>query len=86
MGATEPDLLIAARETRLYICRINDLHKNVTFSNWVRVEVHQHIPKGTRFSFPHTARILLVSAHLPLEHRDTPEDILSGSMLGQPIT
>ncbi|XP_043379742.1 mucosa-associated lymphoid tissue lymphoma translocation protein 1 isoform X4 [Chelonia mydas] len=46
VGATEPDLLIAARETRLYICRINDLHKNVTFSNWVRVEVHQHIPKG----------------------------------------
>ncbi|XP_038276283.1 mucosa-associated lymphoid tissue lymphoma translocation protein 1-like isoform X3 [Dermochelys coriacea] len=46
VGATEPDLLITARETRLYICRINDLHKNVTFSNWVRVEVHQHIPKG----------------------------------------
>ncbi|XP_034640185.1 mucosa-associated lymphoid tissue lymphoma translocation protein 1-like isoform X1 [Trachemys scripta elegans] len=46
VGATEPDLLITARETRLYICRINDLHKNVTFSNWVRVEVHQHIAKG----------------------------------------
>ncbi|XP_074989051.1 mucosa-associated lymphoid tissue lymphoma translocation protein 1 isoform X3 [Caretta caretta] len=46
VGATEPDLLITARETRLYICRINDLHKNVTFSNWVRVEVHQHITKG----------------------------------------
>nr|XP_006128087.1 mucosa-associated lymphoid tissue lymphoma translocation protein 1-like isoform X1 [Pelodiscus sinensis] len=45
-GATEPDLLITARETRLYICRINDLHKNVAFSNWVRVEVHQHVGKG----------------------------------------
>ncbi|XP_019388750.1 PREDICTED: mucosa-associated lymphoid tissue lymphoma translocation protein 1-like [Crocodylus porosus] len=44
-GATEPDLLITPRETQLYICRINDLQRNFIFSNWVKVEVHQHIAR-----------------------------------------
>ncbi|XP_074862564.1 mucosa-associated lymphoid tissue lymphoma translocation protein 1-like isoform X2 [Carettochelys insculpta] len=45
-GATEPDLLLTARETQVYVCRINDLYRNVAFSNWVRAEVHQHVAKG----------------------------------------
>ncbi|XP_068814682.1 mucosa-associated lymphoid tissue lymphoma translocation protein 1-like isoform X4 [Struthio camelus] len=45
-GATEQDLLITAQQTQLYTCRINDLHKNAVFSNWVKVEVHQCVARG----------------------------------------
>lgn len=39
-GATKQDLPITAQQTQLYTCRINDLYRNVVFSDWVKVEVH----------------------------------------------
>ncbi|XP_009983291.1 PREDICTED: mucosa-associated lymphoid tissue lymphoma translocation protein 1-like, partial [Tauraco erythrolophus] len=45
-GATKQDLPIIAQQTQLYTCRINDLHKNAVFSDWVKVEVHQCVARG----------------------------------------
>ncbi|XP_054071049.1 mucosa-associated lymphoid tissue lymphoma translocation protein 1-like isoform X3 [Rissa tridactyla] len=45
-GATKQDLPITAQQTQLYTCRINDLHRNAVFSNWVKVEVHQCVARG----------------------------------------
>ncbi|KAM6059044.1 mucosa-associated lymphoid tissue lymphoma translocation protein 1-like isoform 3-T4 [Theristicus caerulescens] len=46
-GATNQDLPITAQQTQLYTCRINDLYKNAVFSDWVKVEVHQCVARGT---------------------------------------
>ncbi|XP_065589793.1 mucosa-associated lymphoid tissue lymphoma translocation protein 1-like [Cyrtonyx montezumae] len=45
-GATKQDLPITAQQTQLYTCRINDLFRNVVFSDWVKVEVHPCIARG----------------------------------------
>ncbi|XP_042680009.1 mucosa-associated lymphoid tissue lymphoma translocation protein 1-like isoform X1 [Centrocercus urophasianus] len=45
-GATKQDLPITAQQTQLYTCRINDLYRNVIFSDWVKVEVHPRIARG----------------------------------------
>ncbi|XP_027553858.1 mucosa-associated lymphoid tissue lymphoma translocation protein 1-like isoform X2 [Neopelma chrysocephalum] len=45
-GATNPDLPIIAEQTQLYTCRVNDLYRNVVFSDWVKVEVHQCVARG----------------------------------------
>ncbi|NXN78527.1 MALT1 protein, partial [Bombycilla garrulus] len=45
-GATNQDLPIIAEQTQLYTCRVNDLHRNAVFSNWVKVEVHQCVARG----------------------------------------
>ncbi|KAM4039216.1 mucosa-associated lymphoid tissue lymphoma translocation protein 1-like isoform 2-T2 [Anomaloglossus baeobatrachus] len=45
-GATQPDLHIHARQTKLYICRINDQKHRILFSNWVKVKVLKNIPAG----------------------------------------
>ncbi|XP_063202976.1 mucosa-associated lymphoid tissue lymphoma translocation protein 1-like isoform X2 [Chroicocephalus ridibundus] len=45
-GATKQDLPITAQQTQLYTCRINDLHRNAVFSDWVKVEVHQCVARG----------------------------------------
>ncbi|XP_068026384.1 mucosa-associated lymphoid tissue lymphoma translocation protein 1-like, partial [Melanerpes formicivorus] len=45
-GATQEDLPITAQQSQLYTCRVNDLHKNCVFSDWVKVEVHQCVARG----------------------------------------
>ncbi|NXQ13942.1 MALT1 protein, partial [Peucedramus taeniatus] len=45
-GATNQDLPIIAEQTQLYTCRVNDLHRNAIFSDWVKVEVHQCVARG----------------------------------------
>ncbi|NWU30061.1 MALT1 protein, partial [Dyaphorophyia castanea] len=45
-GATNQDLPIIAERTQLYTCRVNDLHRNAVFSDWVKVEVHQCVARG----------------------------------------
>ncbi|NXU46999.1 MALT1 protein, partial [Turnix velox] len=45
-GATKPDLPITAQQSQLYTCRINDLHRNAVFSDWVKVEVLQCVARG----------------------------------------
>ncbi|XP_054244071.1 mucosa-associated lymphoid tissue lymphoma translocation protein 1-like [Indicator indicator] len=45
-GATKEDLPITAQQSQLYTCRVNDLHKNCIFSDWVKVEVHQCVARG----------------------------------------
>ncbi|XP_009891442.1 PREDICTED: mucosa-associated lymphoid tissue lymphoma translocation protein 1-like [Charadrius vociferus] len=45
-GATKQELPITAQQTQLYTCRINDLYRNVVFSDWVKVEVHQCVARG----------------------------------------
>ncbi|NWX23951.1 MALT1 protein, partial [Aegotheles bennettii] len=45
-GATKPDLPITAQQTQLYVCRVNDVHRNAVFSDWVKVEVHQCVARG----------------------------------------
>uniref|UniRef100_A0A8C9F0U0 Uncharacterized protein n=1 Tax=Pavo cristatus TaxID=9049 RepID=A0A8C9F0U0_PAVCR len=45
-GATKQDLPITAQQTQLYTCRINDLYRNVIFSDWVKVEVHPCVARG----------------------------------------
>ncbi|NWV18311.1 MALT1 protein, partial [Origma solitaria] len=45
-GATSQDLPIVAEQTKLYTCRVNDLHRNAVFSDWVKVEVHQCVARG----------------------------------------
>ncbi|NWY33637.1 MALT1 protein, partial [Pheucticus melanocephalus] len=45
-GATNQDLPIVAEQTQLYTCRVNDLHRNAVFSDWVKVEVHQCVARG----------------------------------------
>ncbi|XP_038003263.1 mucosa-associated lymphoid tissue lymphoma translocation protein 1 homolog isoform X2 [Motacilla alba alba] len=45
-GATKQDLAITAEQTQLYTCRVNDLHRNAVFSDWVKVEVHQCVARG----------------------------------------
>ncbi|NXS27216.1 MALT1 protein, partial [Pomatostomus ruficeps] len=45
-GATNQDLPIIAEQTQLYTCRVNDLHRNAVFSDWVKVEVHQCVSRG----------------------------------------
>ncbi|XP_059714052.1 mucosa-associated lymphoid tissue lymphoma translocation protein 1-like isoform X2 [Haemorhous mexicanus] len=45
-GATNQDLPITAEQTQLYTCRVNDLHRNAVFSDWVKVEVHQCVARG----------------------------------------
>ncbi|NXJ04828.1 MALT1 protein, partial [Odontophorus gujanensis] len=45
-GATKQDLPVTAQQTQLYTCRINDLFRNVVFSDWVKVEVHPRIARG----------------------------------------
>ncbi|KAL2300472.1 hypothetical protein Nmel_013353 [Mimus melanotis] len=45
-GATNQDLPIIAEQTQLYTCRVNDLQRNVVFSDWVKVEVHQYVARG----------------------------------------
>ncbi|XP_044139319.1 mucosa-associated lymphoid tissue lymphoma translocation protein 1-like [Bufo gargarizans] len=45
-GATLPDLHIHARQTNLYICRVNDKNRRILFSNWVKVKVLKDIPFG----------------------------------------
>ncbi|NXY37102.1 MALT1 protein, partial [Pomatorhinus ruficollis] len=45
-GATSQDLPIIAEQTQLYTCRVNDLHRNAVFSDWVKVEVHQCVARG----------------------------------------
>ncbi|NWT70765.1 MALT1 protein, partial [Prunella himalayana] len=45
-GATNQDLPIVAEQTQLYTCRVNDLHRNAIFSDWVKVEVHQCVARG----------------------------------------
>ncbi|NXP47136.1 MALT1 protein, partial [Heliornis fulica] len=45
-GGTKQDLPITAQKTQLYTCRINDLYKNVVFSDWVKVEVHHCVARG----------------------------------------
>lgn len=37
---------ITAQKTKLYTCRINDLYRNVIFSDWVKVEVHPCVARG----------------------------------------
>ncbi|XP_018423145.1 PREDICTED: mucosa-associated lymphoid tissue lymphoma translocation protein 1-like [Nanorana parkeri] len=44
-GATRPDLHIEARQTQLYICRVNDQHHHFLFSGWVKVKVLRNIPE-----------------------------------------
>ncbi|RLW03566.1 hypothetical protein DV515_00006252 [Chloebia gouldiae] len=36
-GGTNQDLPIIAEQTQLYTCRVNDLHRNAVFSDWVKV-------------------------------------------------
>lgn len=38
-GGTEADLSIRARQTQLYVCRVNDQLGNYVFSDWVKVKV-----------------------------------------------
>ncbi|NXL79363.1 MALT1 protein, partial [Leptocoma aspasia] len=45
-GAINQDLPIIAEQTQLYTCRVNDLHRNAVFSDWVKVEVHQCVARG----------------------------------------
>uniref|UniRef100_A0A8V0ZMR9 Mucosa-associated lymphoid tissue lymphoma translocation protein 1-like n=1 Tax=Gallus gallus TaxID=9031 RepID=A0A8V0ZMR9_CHICK len=45
-GATKQELPITAQKTKLYTCRINDLYRNVIFSDWVKVEVHPCVARG----------------------------------------
>ncbi|XP_069836509.1 mucosa-associated lymphoid tissue lymphoma translocation protein 1-like [Dendropsophus ebraccatus] len=45
-GATQPDLHIHAKQSNLYICRVNDIHHRTLFSNWVKVKVLKNIPAG----------------------------------------
>ncbi|XP_014745513.1 PREDICTED: mucosa-associated lymphoid tissue lymphoma translocation protein 1 homolog isoform X3 [Sturnus vulgaris] len=45
-GATNQDLPIIAEQTQLYTCRVNDLQRNVVFSDWVKVEVHPYVARG----------------------------------------
>lgn len=49
-GATQPDLHIHARKTKLYICRVNDKNHRFLFSNWVKVKVLKTISAG---AIPH---------------------------------
>ncbi|KAM3925316.1 mucosa-associated lymphoid tissue lymphoma translocation protein 1-like isoform 2-T2 [Leptodactylus fuscus] len=45
-GATQPELHFHARQTNLYICRVNDKNHHILFSNWVKVKVLKNIPAG----------------------------------------
>ncbi|XP_075064508.1 mucosa-associated lymphoid tissue lymphoma translocation protein 1-like [Mixophyes fleayi] len=45
-GATRPELHIEARQTQLYICRVNDQNHHILFSHWVKVKVLKNIPDG----------------------------------------
>lgn len=38
-GGTEADLRVRARQTQLYVCRVNDKLGNSVFSDWVKVKV-----------------------------------------------
>lgn len=38
-GGTEPDLIVRAKETNLYVCRVNNHFDNFVFSEWVKVKV-----------------------------------------------
>ncbi|KAG8576415.1 hypothetical protein GDO81_009854 [Engystomops pustulosus] len=46
-GATQPELYIHAKQSNLYICRVNDKKYRTLFSNWVKVKVLRNIPAGT---------------------------------------
>ncbi|XP_077120336.1 mucosa-associated lymphoid tissue lymphoma translocation protein 1-like [Ranitomeya variabilis] len=66
-GATQPDLHIHARQTKLYICRINDKNHRILFSNWVKVKVLKNIPAGAVLPSWNGAPIIVtepVSAHV----------------------
>ncbi|OCT87127.1 mucosa-associated lymphoid tissue lymphoma translocation protein 1 [Xenopus laevis] len=44
-GANQPDLHIVGQQTQLYVCRINDQHRHIAFSHWVKVKVLKDINK-----------------------------------------
>lgn len=39
LGGTEADLTIKAKDTKLYVCRVNDHRGNYDFSEWAKVKV-----------------------------------------------
>ncbi|XP_030280411.1 mucosa-associated lymphoid tissue lymphoma translocation protein 1 [Sparus aurata] len=39
LGGTEADLTIKAKDTKLYVCRVNDHRGNYEFSEWAKVKV-----------------------------------------------
>lgn len=38
-GGTEADLSVTAKQTQLYVCRVNDMLGKYVFSDWVKVKV-----------------------------------------------
>ncbi|XP_078541368.1 mucosa-associated lymphoid tissue lymphoma translocation protein 1-like [Lissotriton helveticus] len=45
-GATQSELHITARESHVYICRVNDRYNNFQFSRWVKVKVLHNVTKA----------------------------------------
>ncbi|CAH2273198.1 mucosa-associated lymphoid tissue lymphoma translocation 1-like isoform X1 [Pelobates cultripes] len=45
-GANKPDLHIVAKQTHLYICRVNDEHHKTLYSRWAKVKVLKDVPRG----------------------------------------
>lgn len=46
-GATQADLTTTAKQTQLYVCRVNDQFCNCVFSDWVKVKVLDIDKSGT---------------------------------------
>lgn len=50
-GGTEADLCITAKQTQLYVCRVNDILGKHVFSDWVKVKVLDIDKTGTSCYF-----------------------------------
>ncbi|XP_041082618.1 mucosa-associated lymphoid tissue lymphoma translocation protein 1-like [Polyodon spathula] len=69
-GATQPDLVITAKKTQVYICRVNDNHSNCVFSEWVKVKVWQILRTDLPVTWQGQPQIVVHPRSVTIKHNE----------------
>ncbi|KAK6475138.1 mucosa-associated lymphoid tissue lymphoma translocation protein 1-like [Huso huso] len=69
-GATQPDLVITAKKTQVYVCRVNDKHSNCVFSEWVKVKVWQILRADIPLTWQGQPQIVVHPRSVTIKHNE----------------
>ncbi|XP_041073910.1 mucosa-associated lymphoid tissue lymphoma translocation protein 1-like isoform X2 [Polyodon spathula] len=69
-GATQPDLVITAKKTQVYVCRVNDNHSNCVFSEWVKVKVWQILKTDLPVTWQGQPQIVVHPRSVTIKHNE----------------
>ncbi|XP_066557918.1 mucosa-associated lymphoid tissue lymphoma translocation protein 1 isoform X2 [Amia ocellicauda] len=67
-GGNLPDLVIAAKKTQVYICRVNDQYSNCVFSEWVKVKVWDILRPAVPVTWTGEPQIVVHPGSLTVKH------------------